>query len=69
MTDFWKDRAPSASETGAHLAAPINAAEMAISHLSFANQAPTRSHLTPDQRHRADRLVRSIIERLRGETT
>lgn len=65
---FWLDRQPTADETGAHLSGSYTHGETIVSHLAYVAAALTNTTLTPDQRHRADRLVGSIIERLRGET-
>lgn len=57
MTSFWLDRQPHASETGAHLYAPINATETAISHVAYAVSALETVTLSPTDSARLSALV------------
>lgn len=61
---FWADRSPLPSETGAHLHSDINAAELAISHISYAASALTGLTLTPEAHARAEALVKRLAEAL-----
>ena len=60
MTDFWKDRAPLAQETGAHIYAPVSATELAISHLAFAADALAGVALSPTDSARLSALVTKL---------
>lgn len=67
MTDFWKDRAPTAAETGAHLSNPANALELALSHLAFAVTALDPMSLSDNDRERVGVLIDKLTASI-GET-
>jgi len=57
---FWLDRQPHASETGAHLSSPVNATELAISHLAFAADALAGVALSPTDSARLEALMTKL---------